>query len=419
LQLQEQRIITSHHHRTGEYPGRAANSFEDYDDDDDRYDNNNNNDHDNNDQDLTEDFTDPELVHLIKLQLRAENRSSTRPSKTNPTMTVPSLRGGGQLNSREESLRERTSPNKDTDTDKQQSRVEGKHKQNKQHKQIEAGMNQLEDGHIEGLLLPEDDPLLSSQDEQADDDHTRESYHLRQRTPYAASPRYYSRLGYVDQRHNKSPEAINASTMDEQSAVESSHAPDDEDYLPPIDDAHEVREDSTGQAEVNPPTIKYHCPVRSEPFPHCGFDSQGRSYAAQGRTPLGWYKSSQGCYHEPSPESLYCGPECQKLEAIIELNETHIDRDDDDDDDDDDSEDESSLDKDSSTSRFIDSGWGGECLQETEDIDFEFVYALHTFVATVDGQANATKGDTMVLLDDSNSYWWLVRIVKDATIGKI
>ncbi|KAL2124371.1 hypothetical protein VTJ04DRAFT_736 [Mycothermus thermophilus] len=68
-------------------------------------------------------------------------------------------------------------------------------------------------------------------------------------------------------------------------------------------------------------------------------------------------------------------------------------------------------------SRFVDSGWGGECLQDTEDIDFDFVYALHTFVATVEGQANATKGDTMVLLDDSNSYWWLVRVVKDSSIG--
>ncbi|KAH6849830.1 hypothetical protein B0I37DRAFT_427607 [Chaetomium sp. MPI-CAGE-AT-0009] len=67
--------------------------------------------------------------------------------------------------------------------------------------------------------------------------------------------------------------------------------------------------------------------------------------------------------------------------------------------------------------RFIDSGWGGECLQDAEDIDFDFVYALHTFVATVEGQANATKGDTMVLLDDSNSYWWLVRVVKDSSIG--
>ncbi|RQM06284.1 hypothetical protein DH86_00001092 [Scytalidium sp. 3C] len=55
---------------------------------------------------------------------------------------------------------------------------------------------------------------------------------------------------------------------------------------------------------------------------------------------------------------------------------------------------------------------------DDEDIDFEFVYALHTFVATVEGQANATKGDTMVLLDDSNSYWWLVRVVKDSSIGK-
>ncbi|KAF1921283.1 hypothetical protein BDU57DRAFT_592148 [Ampelomyces quisqualis] len=71
----------------------------------------------------------------------------------------------------------------------------------------------------------------------------------------------------------------------------------------------------------------------------------------------------------------------------------------------------------SEDSRFIDSGWGGECLRETEDIDFEFVYALHTFIATVEGQANANKGDTMVLLDDSNSYWWLVRVVKDSSIG--
>ncbi|RKF65823.1 putative sh3 domain protein [Erysiphe neolycopersici] len=54
---------------------------------------------------------------------------------------------------------------------------------------------------------------------------------------------------------------------------------------------------------------------------------------------------------------------------------------------------------------------------DDEDIDFEFVYALHTFIATIEGQANATKGDTMVLLDDSNSYWWLVRVVKDSSIG--
>lgn len=66
---------------------------------------------------------------------------------------------------------------------------------------------------------------------------------------------------------------------------------------------------------------------------------------------------------------------------------------------------------------FCDLGRESVCLREVEDIDFDFVYALHTFQAVVDGQANATKGDTMVLLDDSNSYWWLVRIVKDGTIG--
>ena len=69
--------------------------------------------------------------------------------------------------------------------------------------------------------------------------------------------------------------------------------------------------------------------------------------------------------------------------------------------------------------RFLDPNCPTECLLNSEDIDFEFVYALHTFVATVEGQANATKGDTMVLLDDSNSYWWLVRVVKDSSIGKI
>ncbi|KAH7041269.1 uncharacterized protein B0I36DRAFT_371543 [Microdochium trichocladiopsis] len=86
-------------------------------------------------------------------------------------------------------------------------------------------------------------------------------------------------------------------------------------------------------------------------------------------------------------------------------------------DDDDDTVDDGSDDPFYDDLQFIDSGWGDKCLQLPEDIDFEFVYALHTFVATVEGQANATKGDTMVLLDDSNSYWWLVRVVKDSSIG--
>jgi hypothetical protein len=53
------------------------------------------------------------------------------------------------------------------------------------------------------------------------------------------------------------------------------------------------------------------------------------------------------------------------------------------------------------------------------DIDFELVYALHTFVATVEGQASVVKGDALTLLDDSNSYWWLVKVLKTGEIGYI
>ncbi|ODQ68001.1 hypothetical protein NADFUDRAFT_81106 [Nadsonia fulvescens var. elongata DSM 6958] len=52
-----------------------------------------------------------------------------------------------------------------------------------------------------------------------------------------------------------------------------------------------------------------------------------------------------------------------------------------------------------------------------DEIDFSYVYALKTFVATEKGQANAVKGDAMILLNDSNSYWWLVRLAKDSTVG--
>ncbi|EEB05038.2 tip elongation aberrant protein Tea4 [Schizosaccharomyces japonicus yFS275] len=50
-------------------------------------------------------------------------------------------------------------------------------------------------------------------------------------------------------------------------------------------------------------------------------------------------------------------------------------------------------------------------------IDFNYVYAIRSFEATVEGQVNAIKGDVMVLLDDSNSYWWLVKLIKDESIG--
>ncbi|CCO28233.1 Tip elongation aberrant protein Tea4 AltName: Full=Cell polarity protein tea4 [Rhizoctonia solani AG-1 IB] len=52
-------------------------------------------------------------------------------------------------------------------------------------------------------------------------------------------------------------------------------------------------------------------------------------------------------------------------------------------------------------------------------IDFDLVYSLHTFVATVEGQANVSKGDSLFLMDDSNSYWWLVRVLKSQEVGYI
>lgn len=52
-----------------------------------------------------------------------------------------------------------------------------------------------------------------------------------------------------------------------------------------------------------------------------------------------------------------------------------------------------------------------------EEIDFQYVYALKTFIATEQGQANAYKGEAMILLNDANSYWWLVRMVKDSSVG--
>jgi len=54
-----------------------------------------------------------------------------------------------------------------------------------------------------------------------------------------------------------------------------------------------------------------------------------------------------------------------------------------------------------------------------ESIDFDMVYALHSFAATVEGQANVVKGDSLFLMDDSNSYWWLVRVLKTQEVGYI
>lgn len=55
----------------------------------------------------------------------------------------------------------------------------------------------------------------------------------------------------------------------------------------------------------------------------------------------------------------------------------------------------------------------------SESIDFDLVYSIQTFVATVEGQANVVKGDSLFLMDDSNSYWWLVRVLKTQEVGYI
>ena len=69
---------------------------------------------------------------------------------------------------------------------------------------------------------------------------------------------------------------------------------------------------------------------------------------------------------------------------------------------------------------YIDDDDGSSSLSiPNESIDFDLVYALHSFAATVDGQANVVKGDSLFLMDDSNSYWWLVRVLKTQEVGYI
>ncbi|KAI8068527.1 hypothetical protein BC940DRAFT_367049 [Gongronella butleri] len=54
-----------------------------------------------------------------------------------------------------------------------------------------------------------------------------------------------------------------------------------------------------------------------------------------------------------------------------------------------------------------------------ENINFDLVYALHTFTATVEGQATVVKGDALILMEDTNIYWWLVEVLKTREIGYI
>lgn len=83
-----------------------------------------------------------------------------------------------------------------------------------------------------------------------------------------------------------------------------------------------------------------------------------------------------------------------------------------------DEEDEDDEEEEDAAGEFSDSLSSSPSIPD-DDIDFNLVYALHTFLATVDGQASVVKGDKLLLLDDSNSYWWLVRVLKTQAIGYI
>ena len=83
-------------------------------------------------------------------------------------------------------------------------------------------------------------------------------------------------------------------------------------------------------------------------------------------------------------------------------------------------EDDSEGDEGDEQDEFMDEDDDSSSLSiPNESIDFDLVYSLHTFVATVDGQANVVKGDSLFLMDDSNSYWWLVRVLKTQEVGYI
>ncbi|KAI9307076.1 hypothetical protein BJ944DRAFT_228946, partial [Cunninghamella echinulata] len=86
---------------------------------------------------------------------------------------------------------------------------------------------------------------------------------------------------------------------------------------------------------------------------------------------------------------------------IKNINNDVVENDDDDDDDDDDAS--------VSSSPSI----------PDENINFDLVYALHTFTATVEGQASVFKGDALILMEDTNIYWWLVEVLKTREIGYI
>ena len=55
---------------------------------------------------------------------------------------------------------------------------------------------------------------------------------------------------------------------------------------------------------------------------------------------------------------------------------------------------------------------------ESEDqIDYNSLYALQAFAAVMEGQATVEAGEVLQLLDDTNSYWWYVRVLRTGQMG--
>ena len=68
----------------------------------------------------------------------------------------------------------------------------------------------------------------------------------------------------------------------------------------------------------------------------------------------------------------------------------------------------------------IDNDDSSSSLSTTDGtIDLGLVYSLHDFTATAEGQISVVKDDHLVLMDNSNDYWWLVRVLKTQEIGYI
>jgi hypothetical protein len=60
-----------------------------------------------------------------------------------------------------------------------------------------------------------------------------------------------------------------------------------------------------------------------------------------------------------------------------------------------------------------------EPIKSESEIDYSLVYALFTFVASMDGQISVLRGEPLELLDDSNSYWWATKCLSTGEIGYI